>query len=130
VSYKRERRTYIMEFADPEYEGLEIRVRSIPIRELTHLMSLNPDAEDAAERASSIDKLLSAFAEALVSWNMTDENDQPIPATLEYIESEDADFVMTCIAQWMKVMTTVDDASPLDSNSQPGTVVKDPSPAS
>lgn len=130
MGYKRERRTYVMEFADPEYEGLEIRVRSIPIRELTYLMSLNPEAAEGEERASSINKLMSAFAEALVSWNMTDENDQPLPTTLEYIESEDADFVMTCIAQWMKAMSQVDDASPLDSNSEPGPTEEAPSPLS
>jgi hypothetical protein len=61
-----------------------------------------------------------AFAEALVSWNMTDEHDRPIPATLEYIESEDSDFVMLCIAQWMNAISRVNDASPLDESSQPG----------
>lgn len=130
MSYKRERRVYIMEFADPEYEGLEIQVRSIPIRELTHLMTLDPESEDPNVRASSIDKLMSAFAEALVSWNMTDENDNPLPTTLEYIESEDADFVMTCIAQWMKAMLGTDDASPLGENSQLGVVAEEPSPLS
>jgi len=119
-----------MEFADPEYEGLEIKVRSIPIRELTHLMTLDPESEDPTVRASSIDKLMSAFAEALVSWNMTDENGQPLPTTLEYIESEDTDFVMTCIAQWMKVITRVDDASPLGENSEHGQQVEAPSPRS
>lgn len=130
MGYKRERRIYVMEFADPEYEGLEIKVRSIPIRELTHLMTLDPEADDPNVRASSIDKLMSAFAEALVSWNMTDGNDQPLPTTLEYIESEDADFVMTCIGQWMAVMSRVDDASPLDSNSPTGQTVEAPSPLS
>jgi hypothetical protein len=130
MGYKRERRTYIMEFADPEYEGLEIKVRSIPIRELTYLMGLDPESEDPAVRVSSINKLMLAFAEAIVSWNMTDENDQPLPTTLEYIESEDADFVMTCIAQWMKTMSQVDDASPLDSNSPPGQPAEAPNPRS
>src|SRR4030095_1276998 len=130
MAYRRERRTYIMEFADPEYEGLEIKVRSIPIRELTDLMALDPEAEDPVIRASSIDKWTAAFAEALVSWNMTDEDDQPLPTTLEYIESEDADFVMTCIAQWMKVISRVNDASPLDGNSTLGQTMEAPSPVS
>jgi hypothetical protein len=55
-----------------------------------------------------------------VSWNMTDENGEPLPTTLEYIESEDVDFIMTCIAQWMNAVSRVDDASPLDENSEPG----------
>lgn len=120
AGYKRERRTYIMEFAEPEYEGLEIKVRSIPIRNLQYLMSLDPESEDIKIRGESINQMMCAFAEALVSWNMTDENDQPIPPTLEYIESEDVDFIMTCISEWMKVISQVDDASPLDSNSPPG----------
>ncbi len=130
MGYKRERRTYIMEFTDPEYEGLEIKVRSIPIRELTHLMTLDPESEDPKVRVSSINMLMSAFAEALVSWNMTDEAGDPLPATLEYIESEDSEFVLTCIAQWMATMSRVDDAAPLDDNSpttQPVEVPSQPS---
>jgi hypothetical protein len=91
---------------------------------------LDPEDEDPNRRASSIDKLTAAFAEALVSWNMTDENDQPLPTTLAYLESEDADFVMTCIFQWMNAMNRVDDASPLDSNSQTGTTAEAPNPLS
>jgi hypothetical protein len=131
MAYRRERRIYILEFADPEYEGLEIKVRSIPIRELTELMVLDPESEDPAVRVSSINKLMAAFAEALVSWNMTDENGAPLPATLEYIESEETDFVLTCIAQWMAVISRVNDASPLDGNSTPGPAIQEaPSPVS
>lgn len=131
AGYKRERRVYVMAFADPEFEGLEIKVRSIPIRELKHLMMLDPESEDAKARASAIDQLMCAFAEALESWNMTDENDNPLPTTLEYIESEDVDFIMMCIAQWMKVISRVDDASPLASNLQPGQqTLEQPSPLS
>ena len=120
AGYKRERRIYVMEFADPEFEGLELKVRSIPIRDLKHLMVLDPESDDPKIRAESINQLMCAFAEALVSWNMTDEKDVPLPATLEYIESEDVDFVMMCIGRWMRVVSSVDDASPLASNLPPG----------
>lgn len=129
AGYKRERRTYVMEFADPEYEGLEIKVRSLPIRNLQYLLSLDPDSEDPKQRAESINQMMCAFAEALVSWNMIDENDNPIPTTLEYIESEDVDFIMTCISQWMKVVSQVDDESPLDESSQPGPTTQEVSPS-
>lgn len=129
AGYKRERRTYVMEFEDPEYEGLEIKVRSLPIRNLQHLLSLNPESDDPKQRAESINQMMCAFAEALVSWNMTDENDDPLPTTLEYIESEDVDFIMTCISQWMKVVSQVDDASPLAEGSQPGQAIQEASPS-
>jgi hypothetical protein len=51
---------------------------------------------------------------------MTGDNDAPLPTTLEYIESEDVDFVMMCIGQWMKVISRVDDAAPLAVSSPPG----------
>lgn len=132
AGYKRERRTYVMEFTDPEYEGLEVKVRSIPIRNLQHLLSLDPESTDMKVRAESINQMMCAFAEALVSWNMTDEDGNPIPTTLEYIESEDVDFIMTCISEWMKAVSQVDDASPLDESSQPGQTTQEvaPSPAS
>ncbi len=120
MAYKRERRVYVMTFDDPEYEGLEIRVRSIPIREFHSLLALDPESKDSAVRAESINKMLFAFAEALVSWNMTDENGSPLPTTLEYVESEDVDFIMMCITEWMQAISKVNDASPLDENSELG----------
>lgn len=119
AAYRRQRRVYILEFGDPQYEGLEIKVRSLPIRELTDLMVLDTESEDPQVRASSISTMMAAFAEALVSWNMTDEAGQPIPSTLEYIESEDADFIMMCISAWMRAVSSVADASPLDASSLP-----------
>jgi hypothetical protein len=130
MAYKRERRTYIMEFQDPEYKGLEIKVRSIPIKELKRLLVLDPESDDPKVRVESLDQLQRAFAKALDSWNMTGDDDQPLPTTFEYIDSEDPEFVLMCIQQWMKVISQVDDASPLDSNSKPGLMAGAQSPAS
>src|SRR5829696_3403980 len=107
AAYKRQRRVYVLEFTDPQYEGLEIKVRSIPIRELTDLMTLDTESEDPQVRASSIKMMMAAFTDALVSWNMADENGDPLPTTLEYVESEDSDFIMMCISAWMRAITTV-----------------------
>lgn len=120
AGYKRERRIYILEFTDPQYQGLEVKVRSIPIREWKHLMTLDSESDDTETRVSSIQQMMYSFSEALVSWNMEDDQGNPLPTTLEYLESEDADFVMSLIMQWMKAIAWVDDSSPLDSDSQPG----------
>ena len=119
-SYKRERRVYRLVFDDPEYEGLEIRVRSLPIGKLKTLIALDPEDESKEARAAAIEQLASSFAKALVSWNMTDEAGVPVPANLEALEDEDTDFVLMIIMQWLKVVSSVGDGSPLPGPSTSG----------
>lgn len=118
--YKRERRIFVLEFADPQYEGLVVKVRSIPIREWKHLLTLDSESDDPQIRLTSINQMMYAFSEALVFWNMEDDEGNPLPTTLEYLESEDSDFVMSLIMQWMAAVAKVDDASPLAEPLQPG----------
>ena len=120
MGFKRERRIYNLIFDDPEFNGLEVKVRSIPIRELRHLMSLDTEASDRIERAKAIDTLMQSFAGALVSWNMEDDNGRPLPTSLEYIESEDVDFIMMIVGQWLQVIARVGDDTPLPGTSSTG----------
>jgi hypothetical protein len=119
MGYKRERRVYRLVFDDPEFEGLEVRARSIPIRDLKRLMALDTESDSKGDRAAAITEMMFSFAEALVSWNMEDDNG-PVPPTLESIEAEDADFMMMIIGQWLSVISRVDDASPLPATSGSG----------
>ncbi len=81
-----------------DYDGLIVRMKSISYGKVRRLMSLGDDDEGAEEMAA-------AFAEHLVSWNLEDENDEPVPATAEGVDAQDFEFVMDIIETWLDQVT-------------------------
>jgi hypothetical protein len=109
VGYKRSK-IFRLVFADEEFEGLEIRAKSVPVGEflkITELMELDDSADFGVEDMEKITDLFQSFATALVSWNLEDDNDKPIPATLEGLHSQDLDFVLEIIKAWMSAVSSV-----------------------
>lgn len=117
MGYKRKVKTVTLQFADPEFDGFECVVRSLPIAEYLRVAKLASTAEEGTESAEA---MLKVFAKALVSWNLEDENDRPVPATFEGVVSQDFEFVMDVVAGWMQSMAGVDEKSDLGKGSPSG----------
>lgn len=120
AGYKRESKVYKLVFADPDYDGLIVRVRSIKIgalRELLGLAATLADGQVSLADASKVDRLFEVFADALISWNLEDDHDQPVPATLEGVSTQDADFISDIVKEWMKVFQVT---GPLGNGSSDG----------
>jgi hypothetical protein len=115
MGYKREPTIYKLKFEDPEFEGLEIRTKSVPLGVFLDMEELisreRPDRE-------TVDKLFRHFAGILVGWNLEDENDIPVPATVEGLYSQDLRFVRVVIDAWREAM--VDVPAPLAQASDDG----------
>jgi len=93
MGFRHEPKTFRLVFDDPALEGLEVKARSLSIGELH-----DPDI-----------RVFESFAKALVSWNLEDENGNPLPATLETIEAyPDVDFMTGLTSAWMDAVTGVD----------------------
>jgi len=60
-----------------------------------------------AENIKATRELLSRFAAALVSWNVEDEEGEPVPPTLDSIFAEDLGFVLAVIKAWMDAIAGV-----------------------
>ena len=102
MGFKHQAKVYRLVFDDPELEGLEVRARSLSI----------------AEARDDDRKVLDSFADALVSWNLEDENGQPLPATLETLETyPDVDFMNLIMDTWMTAVAGVDEELGKDSSS-------------
>jgi hypothetical protein len=102
MGFKREPRTYLLVFDDPELEGLEVRARSLSVGELN-------DDETT---------LLENFANALVKWNLEDRDGNPLPATLETLNTyPDIDFINGLARAWIKAVAGVGDELGKDSDS-------------
>lgn len=108
MGYKRTK-TYRLVFEDPEFEGLEVRAKSVPtgsFLKITELMDLGGSEGFTSDDMDKIRDLFGTFAGALIDWNLEDDDDQPVPATLDGLLSQDLDFVLQIIKAWMEAVTT------------------------
>lgn len=104
MAFKRKRKVYKLDFTGTEYEGLQVKVRGLTTGEYLDIVSLSaPNTEGEQETEA----MLRLFAEHLVSWNLVDEDDEPVPTTFEGVKSND--FVMNSfiINAWTDALASV-----------------------
>jgi len=125
--YKPKRRIFNLNFDDDtDFPGLQITIRGLSTGRLLGLMALaerftgrdftaqsNEDGEEdesasfSPEDIRAIKQLFDGFAEALISWNVLDEDNQPVPATLVGVESQDFEFNIPVILAWINTIAGV-----------------------
>jgi hypothetical protein len=95
-------------FSDPSYSGLEVVCRLVPVGQLTEaatLAGIDPKAV-RSEDAQKVQNLIGAFAQALVSWNLTRKG-RKVPATRAGVDSLDLIFIMQLIEAWLSAVGKV-----------------------
>lgn len=119
--YRPNRRVFVLRFEDDDYAGLVVKARSVKLGAflgVASLVNLDPGNVSAADVDRFTD-LFREFAAALVEWNLEDEDTgQPVPATLEGIQTQDTDFVMPIIKAWFDAIAGV--SAPLGRTSSDG----------
>lgn len=119
MGFKAPRKLYRLKFApDTGYDGLEVVMTSIPIGRILELQDLTADPEAIAKDATTFGKLIGMLAGALLSWNLEDDADQPVPAGREGLLAQDTDLVMALVVAWSSAMSEV--PGPLDARSTSG----------
>lgn len=112
MGYKSKAKRITLDFdGDKEFEGLEVTTKGLSIGDYLDVAALTNEA------STDVTPLLAAFASSLISWNLEDEDDQPVPATLEGVKSQDIEFIMTIVSAWMKAAAGVKDSVGKDSPS-------------
>jgi hypothetical protein len=112
--FKPQRTLYKLDFTGTELEGLQATVRSVSMGQLLQLME-NADAvsrlqqlderSDAAAIAARLRELFAPLARVLVEWNLLDDDDQPVPANLEGLLTQDLDFLTKLMTAFGTAMT-------------------------
>ncbi len=109
MGFKPQRRRYRLTFEDPELAGLEVVARSATVGAYQEIATLADVASPpTAEDVQKINHLYKAFADVLISWNIEDEADQPVPATLEGLLTQDMVLILQIIRAWMEAVASVD----------------------
>jgi hypothetical protein len=99
-------KTYRLTFADEQYEGLEIKVRSTSMEgllDVAQLGGLDKGNVSAADLVK-LRPLFERFVSCVVSWNLEDDHGAPVPVTVEAFTAQDADFVMDTVLAWLEAL--------------------------
>lgn len=119
------RKVYKLRFVDEEMAGLVVRAESVPLGvflDVAEWIDVNPRSVDP-EDIRKVTSLFTTFAEALVDWNVEKPDGAPVPANLDGLRAQDADFALAIIFAWYEAIGSV--STPLGATSSAG----GPSPA-
>jgi hypothetical protein len=119
VGFKVQRRTYLLRFQGTEFDGLEVKVRSVSTGELIDMeVDRLAQARGGTASEGATEGLINRLIGALVEWNAEDEDGTPIPATAEGVRAQDLSFNMAIINAWANSINGV--AAPLSETSSDG----------
>lgn len=127
AKFKRERRTVTLHFPEGhDLEGLEVKLKTVGMGTFLDLLDLLSQADsveqvqDIKTAAPALKQLYDGLANSLVSWNLVNEDDEDVPATLDGLRSDvlDTSDVLLLIGEWLAAIGGV--YGPLESSSNSG----------
>ncbi|MFJ8146553.1 hypothetical protein ACIQ6R_16000 [Streptomyces sp. NPDC096048] len=116
MGYRPKRRIFELDFTGTEWEGLEASMRGLTVGEELEFYQLRNKEGSGPEFFTLLTRLL-------VSWNVEDDEGQPVPCTFEGVCSQDTAMVSAILDAGQKAASGVSD--PLPQSSPDG----EPSPA-
>lgn len=112
---------YKLIFAEPEFDGLEVRARSVSVAKAIRLgnimrnVSIAPFPDD--DEKERIEEAAEIFAQSLVSWNL-EIDDEPVPPTAQGLMSLPLKLFWKIQGAWLSAISGV--TGPLESSSDGG----------
>lgn len=105
MGYQRKQETLRLTFTG-QLEGLHVVVRQASPEVMRHVVATTKMTQDAAltEQADAILNLCEAFGQLLASWNLEDEQGQPVPAMPQHLARQDTAFVLALVYGWLDAM--------------------------
>lgn len=120
MGYTPRHRVYVLDFdGDDEFDGLEVRMRAAKLgmifdaRALASVDVNNPQLADVEGIAEQFEVL----AEHLVSWNVQDDDGNPVSADLDGLKAQEIPFVGRLFTAWQQAMGDVSGPLPQRSSS-------------
>lgn len=95
MGYRPKRTPCKLDFSGTEFDGLEVTTRPVPMSVMIDAATASASADPAAGR-----QIAATFAYALESWNVEDDEGQPVPADLDGLMSQPPQFVYAVINAW------------------------------
>lgn len=106
---------YKLTFDNPDFEGLEVFVKSVSMAMITKMLGVvdqfsGVDKENfKPEDLEKVNDVFRMFAKMLHRWNVENEDDDgnrvPVPPTFEGVSEQDFDFIMPVIEKSLTAIT-------------------------
>jgi hypothetical protein len=120
MGYTPKKKQYKLVFADPDMNGLEVYMNSVPVGVMLQIddLSSSINVSDSGSTSGKFRELLEIVASALVSWNIEEEDGTAVPADFDGLSTLETQFVMEIIAAWSQAVAGV--TGPLEKGSTSG----------
>lgn len=116
MGYKVKPKTYLVQFDEGhEFHGVEARLSGMSYGEWEQVTGLD-GSEGETNGADSVRR----FVDHLISWNLEDEDDKPLPTTMEAVKQLDHSLVAALNNAWIQTLIGVHNADPLPESSPSG----------
>jgi hypothetical protein len=113
MGFRPPRKIYTLDFTGTDYDGAHVRMRGTTLAEQIHVEDLR--ASDAPDSGLELFEFLASL---LVDWNIEDDNEQPVPATLDGVRAQDFGFTVAIMNALQTAVTGV--SAPLEPSSADG----------
>ncbi|HEX2657860.1 MAG TPA: hypothetical protein VHU40_06295 [Polyangia bacterium] len=118
MAYVPPRKIYRLDFADTDFDGMQVSLYGLNTRQLIDAQEKTAVAESDAE-SSEFRELLELMIEKFHSWNVGESEDGPsVPPTLDFLYEQDPDFNLAIVNAWTTAIVGV--PAPLDNDSPSG----------
>ena len=112
--FKPKRTLYKLDFAGTDLDGLEVTARKTSLAGLLELAEIGAkvaelqqldERADAPQAAEMLRELFAPFSRIIVGWNVLDDDDQPVPASLDGLLSQELDFILSLLTSYVSAMS-------------------------
>lgn len=111
------RSTLVLEFADPEFDGLVVSAKRLSVGQALEMDRLAATMGDNSVH-ENVEQFIKYLADGIISWNLEDDDDNPIPHTYESLMQQDLPLIMAIGSAWRMTATSV--PAPLAGDSESG----------
>jgi hypothetical protein len=95
-------RIHTLIFEGEPLDGLTVRVKSIKFGKVRQLIALMEEEDKDVEM---MDRITSELADAIVSWDFTEEDGSPVEVSQASIDDLEFDEVMAIVDRWLDAVT-------------------------
>lgn len=99
MGHKRQRKTLSLRFEDEP--GLEIFARSCSVRRFLRTLQAVDKIQAGNLPQDELEEFVHWFAGRIITWNLEDDHDQPIPVSADYLLDEDIDWAAKVLMGWV-----------------------------
>ena len=99
MGHKRQRKTLSLRFEDEP--DLEILARSCSVRRFLWALRVADKMSAGSLPQEEVEEFAHWFAGRIISWNLDDDDDQPIPVSADYLLDEDIDWAAKVVMGWV-----------------------------